>query len=99
VLARLVRVRGGLPLSNERRTRLIDYRNGALHAGTLPSTGDQRAELVARHVLADSLTLCEELLKDRELVSQGFYGDTGQKSSETCWHTNAPTSSMKSGDA
>jgi len=78
VLARLVRVRGDLPLSMERRTRLIDYRNGALHAGTLPSSGAQRAELIARQVLADSLTLCEDLLRDLDLVSEVFYGDRAE---------------------
>lgn len=74
-LGRLTRVIGDLPVPGKRQGRLVDCRNGALHVGTLPQSGDQSAEVVARQVLTDSLTLCNFLLAKLEVDAGTFYDD------------------------
>lgn len=52
VLARVPSVyKSRLPISKERKTRLIEARGGAIHAGQFPPKK-------AQHVLTDALTLC-----------------------------------------
>lgn len=75
VLGRLTRVCGDLPVPGKRQERLVDCRNGSLHVGTLPSSGEHRAEVVGRQVLADSLTLCDYFLARLDHASTDFYGD------------------------
>jgi hypothetical protein len=43
--------------------------------GTLPPTGDESAEVVARKVLADCLTLCKSLLERLDMAPEDFYAD------------------------
>ena len=74
-LGRLTRVLGDLPVPGKRQDRLVDCRNGSLHVGTLPNSGEHSAEVVARHVLADSLTLCNFLLPHLQLDPSEFYGE------------------------
>lgn len=74
-LSRLVRVYGDLPVPNSRHARLVDCRNGALHVGALPQSGDNSAETTARLVLADSLSLCNCILGHLHRDPEGFYGD------------------------
>lgn len=74
-LGRLTRVLGDLPVTGRRQDRLVSCRDGSLHVGTLPRSGEQSAEVVARQVLADSLTLCNFLLPHAGLNSAEFYGD------------------------
>lgn len=66
VLNRLDRCLNDFPLSKERRQRLVDIRNGSVHAGL-------RTE--SRHVLTDALTVCGALLADLGLSDNDFYGD------------------------
>lgn len=74
-LARLTRVHGDLPVPIQRQDRLVHCRNGSLHVGTLPASGDDGAEVTARQVLADSLTLCEVFLIRLDRTMSDFYGD------------------------
>ena len=74
-LGRLTRVLGDLPVAGKRQSRLIDCRNGALHVGTLPETGELSSEVLARQVLADALTLCNFLLPHMELLATEFYAE------------------------
>lgn len=74
-LGRLTRVHGDLPVPAKRQDRLVDCRNGSLHVGTLPTSGDDGAEVVARQVLADALTLCDVFLISLERSTSDFYGD------------------------
>lgn len=74
-LSRLTRVLGDLPVSGKRHQRLVDCRNSSLHVGTLPGSGEHSAEVVARQVLADSLTLCDLMLGHLEIAPADFYGD------------------------
>lgn len=74
-LGRLTRVFGDLPVPGKRQDRLLECRNGSLHVGTLPRSGDNSAEVVARQVLADSLTLCDFLLPHVSTEPTEFYGD------------------------
>lgn len=74
-LSRLTKVLGDLPVTGKRQDRLISCRDGSLHVGTLPRSGDQSAEVVARQVLADSLTLCNFLLPHADVDPADFYGD------------------------
>lgn len=74
-LGRLTRVYGDLPVPGKRQDRLIDCRNGSLHVGTLPRTGENSAEVLTRQVLADSLTLCNFLLGHLGNEMQDLYGD------------------------
>lgn len=76
-LGRLTRVLGDLPVPATRQNRLVDCRNGSLHVGTLPRSGEHSAEVVARQVLADSLTLCDFLLEQLDVDTADFYGDFG----------------------
>jgi hypothetical protein len=76
-LGRLEKILGGLPVTGTRRERLNSCRNGALHVGTMPSSGKDSTELMARRVLSDSLTLCNlfgQQLGDL-FDSTAFYGD------------------------
>lgn len=77
-LSRLTRVFGDLPVPGKRQTRLVDCRNGALHVGTLSQSGEQSAEVVARQVLTDSLTLCNFLLAKLEIDDDTFYDDKSE---------------------
>ena len=74
-LGRLTRMLGDLPVPGKRQDRLVDCRNGSLHVGTLPTSGAHSAEVVARQVLADSLTLCNFLLPHLGHESAEFYGE------------------------
>lgn len=74
-LGRLTRVHGDLPVPIKRQDRLVHCRNGSLHVGTLPVSGDNGAEVTARQVLADSLALCEVFLSRLERSTSDFYGD------------------------
>lgn len=74
-LSRLTRVLGDLPVPGKRHQRLVDCRNGSLHVGTLPGSGEHSAEVLARQVLADSLTLCDFMLGRLQIVPADFYGD------------------------
>jgi hypothetical protein len=74
-LGRLTRVLGDLPVPGKRQNRLIDCRNGSLHVGTLPRSGEHGAEVTARHVLADSLILCDFVLAHLGQERAAFYGE------------------------
>lgn len=74
-LGRLTRVHGDLPVPTQRQDRLVHCRNGSLHVGTLPISGDDGAEVTARQVLADALTLCDVFLVRLERSTSDFYGD------------------------
>lgn len=65
VLARLTRLLGDLPVPKERRDRLVDVRNGAVHVGS----GDE-----SRHVLLDCLSITGALLDGLGLERKAFYG-------------------------
>lgn len=54
-----------LPVSKERRRRLVDTRNGAVHVG-----GDSQS----LHVLEDALSICSALLARAGADERGFYG-------------------------
>jgi hypothetical protein len=66
LLSRLEKVADLTMLEPKRRKRLVDVRNGAVHAGTA---------LQSRHILLDCLALASELLRDLERDSRTFYGD------------------------
>jgi hypothetical protein len=74
-LGRLMKLRGDLPVPAPRQERLVACRNGALHVGTLPTSGANSAETVAMQVLADTLLLCNFLLPELEQAPVDFYGD------------------------
>lgn len=74
-LSRLIKLVGDLPVPENRRKRLIACRDGSLHVGTLPATGDDSAEVVARKVLADCLTLCRLLLERLDMSPADFYAE------------------------
>lgn len=74
-LGRLTTLRGNLPVPGPRQDRLSACRNGALHVGTLPTSGPNSGETVARQVLADTLLLCNFLLPDLGESPATFYGD------------------------
>lgn len=74
-LGRLTRVLGDLPVPGKRQDRLVECRNGSLHVGTLPRSGENSAEVVARQVLADSLTLSNFLLPHVSSNPEVFQGD------------------------
>jgi len=67
VLSRLGKVIGEAPIPRDRRTRLVNCRNGAMHVGA------SRPE-VARGVLVDSLSLLNWLLADMERAAVEFFG-------------------------
>lgn len=54
------------PLSNESRRNLVDVRNGSIHVGVSGTS---------RHLLHDTLSLCNALLLDLEVDAREFYGD------------------------
>lgn len=74
-LSRLTRVLGDLPVSGKRQQRLVDCRNGSLHVGTLPGSGEHNVEVVARQVLSDAFTLCGFMLGRLQIALADFYGD------------------------
>lgn len=74
-LGRLTRVFGDLPVPSKRQDRLVECRNGSVHVGTLPRSGENSAEVVARQVLADSLALCDFLLPHVSSSSEHFHGE------------------------
>ncbi len=88
-LGRLTRVLGDLPVPGERQVRLVDCRNGSLHVGTLPNSGDHSAEIVARQVLADALTLCNFLLSHLELDPSEFYGERSDLVNGLLWEARS----------
>lgn len=65
LLTRLEKVLGVLPVDAERRRRLVNSRNGAVHVGTVTTS---------RHVLLDALLLCQSLLSHLEASEQSFFG-------------------------
>lgn len=69
LLVRLDKLLGDLPLSFERRRRIVDCRNGAMHVGTSQSS---------RHVLVDSLTLCQVMLRHLGESENAFFGEHHQ---------------------
>lgn len=75
MLGRLTRVLGDLPVPGRRQDRLVDCRNGSLHVGTLPNSGEHRAVVMARQVLTDSLALCSFFLSHVAVTATDFYGD------------------------
>lgn len=68
VLARVPSVyKSQLPISKERKTRLIESRGGAIHAGQFPPRK-------AQHVLTDALTLCVWLGEMLDLSTGVLFG-------------------------
>ncbi|MGK5738915.1 hypothetical protein [Micromonospora sp. URMC 103] len=68
LLRRLDRLVGNLPIDTNQRTRMVEVRNGAMHAG-LPAQ--------SRHILQDCLAVCGVLLEHLGFGDRawGFYGD------------------------
>ncbi|WP_419703507.1 hypothetical protein [Promicromonospora sp. NFX87] len=73
---RLEKVLGDLPVAKDRRTRIVNVRNGAVHAGTTTE---------ARFVLLDCLTLLMDLLKPLGVSTETFFG-THTPSVQTLLH-------------
>ncbi|WP_433734926.1 hypothetical protein ACQP0C_41600 (plasmid) [Nocardia sp. CA-129566] len=66
LLNRIEAVTGALPLNNSRRNRMVEVRNGAMHIASSETS---------RHILTDSLTLCNLFLEQLESAPELFYGD------------------------
>lgn len=66
LLGRLERILGTLPVDAKQRKRLVDVRNGAMHAGSPAQS---------RHVLLDALLLCHVLLEHLDEDPKKFFGD------------------------
>jgi hypothetical protein len=66
LLKRLEKLLGGLPINPTHRTRMVDVRNGAIRVGSATQS---------RHVLLDSLAMCEVLLRSIGQEPEEFYGD------------------------
>ncbi|MCM6774554.1 hypothetical protein NDR87_13540 [Nocardia sp. CDC159] len=64
LLSRIEAATGALPLNAERRTRMVEVRNGATHVA---------AAITSRHVLIDSLTVCNVFLERLGLDPLNFY--------------------------
>jgi hypothetical protein len=65
VLGRLIKLLGNLPVAKERRDRLVDVRNGAVHVGS----GDE-----SRYVLLDCLAVVGVLLDRLGIERKSFFG-------------------------
>ena len=66
LLSRIEAVTGPLPLNATRRSRMVDIRNGAMHAAV---------STTSRYVLIDSLTVCNVFLERLGRDPGLFYGD------------------------
>ncbi|MDF3310462.1 hypothetical protein P3H15_36200 [Rhodococcus sp. T2V] len=66
LLRRLDSLLGGLPIGKSQRTRMVEVRNGAMHVGTPAQS---------RHVLIDSLAVCNVMLEKLGRQSSHFYRD------------------------
>lgn len=66
LLTRVEAVTGSLPISLSRRTRMVEIRNGAMHIASTETS---------RHVLIDSLTVCNAFLAELKTDPEVFYGD------------------------
>jgi len=62
---RLVKLLGDLPVTKDRRERLVDVRNGAIHIGS----GDE-----SRYVLLDCLAVVGVLLERLDVERKDFFG-------------------------
>lgn len=65
VMNRLIKLLGDLPVTKERRQRIVDMRNGAVHAGAAEES---------RYVLLDCLTIIGVLLQRLGLERKAFFG-------------------------
>jgi hypothetical protein len=65
VMNRLIKLLGALPVAKDRRQRMVDVRNGAVHVGA----GEE-----ARYVLLDCLALVGVLLRQLGLERKDFFG-------------------------
>jgi hypothetical protein len=68
VMNRLVKLLGGLPVAKDRRDRMVDVRNGAVHVGA----GEQ-----SRFVLLDCLAVAGVLLERLGIKRRDFFGPHG----------------------
>nr|WP_271209957.1 hypothetical protein [Rhodococcus wratislaviensis]GLK34828.1 hypothetical protein GCM10017611_16770 [Rhodococcus wratislaviensis] len=66
LLRRLESLLGGLPIDKRQRTRMVEVRNGAMHVG---------APAQSRHVLLDSLAVCNLMLEKLGREPRHFYRD------------------------
>lgn len=66
VLSRLLKLLGDLPVVGERRERVVDVRNGAVHVGTSEES---------RYVLLDCLAVMAMLLSRMGLARGAFFGE------------------------
>jgi hypothetical protein len=64
LLKRLEALLGGLPIDKGQRVRMVETRNGAMHVGTPAQS---------RHVLIDSLILCDLMLERLDRDPEVFY--------------------------